>query len=40
MFIFLQLEAGSDKNTLELTKEGLISETKLDLVNTKAMRVY
>ena len=38
-FVFLQLEPGSDKNTLELSNKVLSSETILNHVNTKAMRV-
>ena len=40
LFVLLQFEVGSDKNTLELSNEVLLSETKRNHVNTKATRVY
>ena len=40
MFVFLQIETGSDKNTLELDIEVLLSKTKLNDVNIKSTRVY
>ena len=40
LFVFLQFEAGSDINTLELSNEVLLSETKLNHVNTKATMVH
>ena len=39
LFVFLQFEAGSDKNTLELSNEVLLGETKLNHVHTKATMV-
>ena len=39
-FIFLQFEAGSDINKLELNNVVLLREIKLNHVNTKATRVY
>ena len=40
LFIFLQFEPDSDRNTLKLSNEVLFSETKLNHVNNKTMRVY
>ena len=40
LFVFLQSEADSDKNALELGNKFLISETKLNPVNTKTTSVY
>ena len=37
VFVF-QLEAGADKNTLELNNKVLLRETKLNHVNTKSTR--
>ena len=34
LFVFLQFEAGSDKNTIEFSNEDLLDETKLNLINT------
>ena len=39
-FIFLQFEAGSDINKLELNNVVLLREIKLNHINTKATRVY
>ena len=39
-FVFLQFEGGSEKNILELSNEVLLSETKLNHLNIKAMIVY
>ena len=40
LFIFLQSKVASDTNTLELSNEILLNETKLDHVNTKVTRVF
>ena len=40
LFIFLQFERDSDRNTLKLSNEVLFSETKLNHVKSKTMRVY
>ena len=40
LFVFLLFERGSEKNTLELSNEVLLSKTKLNHLNIKAMIIY
>ena len=40
LFTFLQFEGVSDKNKPELSNEVLLSEIKLNHVNTKVTKVY
>ena len=40
MYVFIQFEGGLVKNTLELSSEVLLGETKLNYDNIKATMVY